>query len=250
MKDKTLFTEELEQLQLLEEMQGALVSRNSWLVARSLMHFQLAEDQAAWDLLRSAADRPDFRPEDVMEFLEPLADAGEWPRLVAWLVEIGDMLKYRRIYKLDNYSQYWDLAVKEVPDAETLMWSTLADMLPSSRDVYDEKLLSYGKYQEWMDYQLAAGREPAGFRVTKLQPLEKNAPEMLLPFYHQAVERYVTEKNRGSYKAAVKLMKRLQKLYKKMKQEERWESFLNAFTVRHSRLRALQEELRKGKLIP
>ncbi|MNT90218.1 hypothetical protein D3C72_2310820 [compost metagenome] len=58
------------------------------------------------------------------------------------------------------------------------------------------------------------------------------------------------EKNRHSYKAAVKLMKRLAKLYKKLKREERWEEFLEVFTSRNSRLRALQEELRKGKLIP
>ncbi|MNH35848.1 hypothetical protein D3C79_965770 [compost metagenome] len=72
----------------------------------------------------------------------------------------------------------------------------------------------------------------------------------MLPFYHQAVERFVLEKNRHSYKAAVKLMKRLAKLYKKLKREERWEEFLEVFTSRNSRLRALQEELRKGKLIP
>jgi hypothetical protein len=34
-----------------------------------------------------------------------------------------------------------------------------------------------------------------------------------------------------------------------MKNEERWETFIDAFSSRHSRLRALQEELRKGKLI-
>lgn len=37
-------------------------------------------------------------------------------------------------------------------------------------------------------------QNPADFRVTDLQPLEKNAPELLLPFYHQAVERFVLEK--------------------------------------------------------
>ncbi|WP_410513145.1 SWIM zinc finger family protein [Paenibacillus sp. BR2-3] len=250
LNDRLLFSEELEKLQQLEKKLGTSLSRRSWLLAQSLMHFQLSQDQAAWSLLRSAAERPDFHPEDLMGFLAPLADARDWPRLVAWLVEIGAILSGRLFYRLEEYSFYWDQAVKELPDTEPQMWNALTAMLPSSRDMYDEKLLSHSKYQEWMDYQLSAGREPAHFRVTKLQPLEKHAPETLLPFYHQAVERYVSEKNRDSYKAAVKLMKRLQKLYKKMKQEERWASFLNVFTVRHSRLRALQEELRKGKMIP
>lgn len=64
------------------------------------------------------------------------------------------------------------------------------------------------------------------------------------------MERHVLLKNRSGYKAAVKLLKRLAKLYKKLKREERWEEFIIVFSSRHSRLRALQEELRKGKLIP
>ncbi|KGE19737.1 hypothetical protein PWYN_10600 [Paenibacillus wynnii] len=250
MQDTSLYSEELDQLQQLEEKLGSSLSRYSWLLAQSWIHFQLSEDQEALTLLKSAAERPDFHPEALMRFLAPLSEAGEWSRLMTWLVQISNLLSHRRFYKLDEYSLYWEKAVQELPEAQPLMWTSLVAMLPASRDIYDEKLLAYGKWQEWMDYQLSAGREPANFRVTKLQPLEKNAPEILLPFYHQAVERYVLEKNRGSYKAAVKLLKRLQKLYKKMKQEERWESFLSAFTVRHSRLRALQEELRKGKLIP
>ncbi|MDQ0196517.1 SWIM zinc finger family protein [Paenibacillus wynnii] len=250
MQDKSLYSEELDQLRQLEEKSGSTLSRYSWLLAQSWIHFQLSEDEEAWTLLKTAAERPDFHPEALTRFLTPLSEAGEWPRLVTWLVYTSNLLSHRRFYKLDEYSLYWEKAVQELPDAQPLMWTSLVAMLPASRDIYDEKLLAYGKWQEWMDYQLSAGREPANFRVTKLQPLEKNAPEILLPFYHQAVERYVSEKNRGSYKAAVKLLKRLQKLYKKMKQEERWESFLGAFTVRHSRLRALQEELRRGKLIP
>jgi len=246
-RDTALFMEELEQLQLAEETMGALLSRYPWLLAQSRMHFRLSEDREAWELLKSAAERPDFRAEDLMGFLAALSEAGDWARLVDWLVQAGTLLSRRR-FKLEKYALYWEKAVEELPGAEPQMWDTLVEMLPSSRDIYDEKLLAYSKWQEWMDYQLSAGREPAMFRVTKLQPLEKHAPETLLPFYHQAVERYIAEKNRSSYKAAVKLLKRLQKLYKKMKQEERWQSFLHGFTVRHSRLRALQEELRKGKL--
>ncbi|MNY43599.1 hypothetical protein D3C86_1785730 [compost metagenome] len=130
------------------------------------------------------------------------------------------------------------------------MWSTLSAMLPLSGGIYEDKLLDHGKWRDWMDYQLSSGKVPSDFRVSDLQPVEKHAPELLLPFYHQAAERFVLEKNRHSYKAAVKLLKRLAKLYKKMKREERWGEFLDAFTTRHSRLRALQEELRKGKLIP
>lgn len=244
-----LYEEEIEHLQGAEDEFGASLSRHAWQLAQSRMYYYLNDDSKAWDLLNEAAERPGLHPDELMSFTSLLRESGEWSRLVQWLVQIGPLLS-SRLYNLNDYSLCWEEAVRHLPETEPQMWRTLTTMLPISRDVYEEKLLAYEKWQEWMDYQLSIGKEPSDFRVKDLQPLEKNAPECLLPFYHQAAERLVLEKNRHSYKAAVKLLKRISKLYKKLKQEERWEAFLAAFTTRHSRLRALQEELRKGKLIP
>jgi hypothetical protein len=243
-----LYRKEIEKLQQAEHELGASLSRHAWLLAQSRMYFYLKDDQMAWDLLSKAAERPGLHPDELMSFVNLLLNASDWSRLVDWLVHIGPLLN-SRLYNLRDYSLCWEESLRNVPEAEPQMWSTLTEMLPVSHEVYEEKLLTYEKWQQWMDYQLSTGKEPADFRVKDLQPLEKNAPEFLLPFYHQAAERFVLEKNRHSYKAAVKLLKRLSKLYKKLKQEERWEVFIDAFTTRHSRLRALQEELRKGKLI-
>ncbi|WP_342410343.1 SWIM zinc finger family protein [Paenibacillus sp. FSL R10-2778] len=244
-----LYLNEIEQLQQAEGELGASLSQHAWLLAQSRMYYYLMDDQKAWDLLNKAAERPGLHPDELMSFTSPLLDAGDWSRLVGWLVQIGPLLS-SRLYNLNSYSTSWEEAVRHLPEAELQMWDTLATMLPISGEVYEEKLITYEKWQTWMDYQLSIGKQPSEFRVKDLQPVEKNAPEVLLPFYHQAAERFVLDKNRHSYKAAVKLLKRLSKLYKKLKQEERWEEFLTAFAIRHSRLRALQEELRKGKLIP
>lgn len=244
-----LYLEELDALREHESGPGTAAPRPARLLAESRMYFLLNDDRAAWERLRTAAERPGLHPDELMSFLPPLAEAGHWSRLTAWLAEIGPLLSVR-LYNLGAYAEYWKEAVRRVPESEPLMWDTLAGMLPLSREIYEDLLLDYGKWQDWMDYQLTSGKVPSDFRVSDLQPLEKNAPELLLPFYHQAVERFVLEKNRHSYKAAVKLMKRLAKLYKKLKREERWKEFLEGFTSRNSRLRALQEELRKGKLIP
>lgn len=213
------------------------------------MYFYLNDDKGAWELLDKASERPGLYPDELMSFLAPLAEAGHWSRLALWLAKIGPLLT-SRLYNLKNYAGYWEEAVRRMPETEPRMWDTLIGMLPLSREIYEEMLLDHGRWQEWMDYQLSSGKEPANFRVSDLQPIEKNAPELLLPFYHQAAERFVLEKSKHGYKAAVKLLKRLSKLYKKLKREERWEQFLDSFTSRYSRLRALQEELRKGKLIP
>lgn len=224
-------------------------SKPGLLLAKSWMHFFMKQDQEAWSFIQAASSVYYSRPNELLSFLQALFQGKEWARLIQWLVEIGPLLDNPRNNSMREYLYYWETAVEHLPEAEPQLWDTLVRMLPGSRAIYEETLHTYGKWQQWMDYQLNIGKDPLEFRVSVLQPIEKQAPEVLLPFYHQAVERYVLEKNRSSYKAAVKLLKRLAKLYKKMKQEERWELFLDTFAGRYSRLRALQEELRRGKLL-
>ncbi|BBH22950.1 hypothetical protein Back11_42950 [Paenibacillus baekrokdamisoli] len=245
----SVYMEELAHLLAAKEELGSALSKLPWLAAQIRMHFYLSQDQEAWSLLQTAGSSSVIRSEDLYSFLHELSDAKAWPRLVNWLVEAGPLLSSYRKGSMQPYSVYWERAVQALPEAEPQMWKSLVLMLPYSRDIYEETLITHGRWLQWMDYHLSTGSMPHDFRVSDLQPIEKQAPELLLPFYHQAVERFILEKNRHSYKAAVKLLKRLFKLYKKMKQEDRWELFFTAFSDRHSRLRALQEELRKGKLL-
>ncbi|WP_094094537.1 SWIM zinc finger family protein [Paenibacillus physcomitrellae] len=222
----------------------ALDATRAWLLA------QLGEDEPAWERLRTAASLPSgLRPENLSNLLDIVQQTGSGARLTSWLMRLVPLLKNSRTNQLESYFAYWEAAAALDPSAGTLMWRTLEELLPAAQRFYERKLFEHGRFREWMDYQLSAGAEPLDFKVKDLQKIEKADPRLLLPFYHQAVERYVTHKNRDSYKKAVKLLKRLAKLYAKLKQTERWERFVTAFTVRYSRLRALQEELRKGKLI-
>ncbi|GFN34034.1 hypothetical protein PCURB6_42940 [Paenibacillus curdlanolyticus] len=218
-------------------------------LARSWMHYYLSQDEEAWTTLREANQGNAILPSDLTAFLRFLSAERDWDRMLRWLIELGDLLSVHRSMELYTYMAGWNTLIEHLPEAEHVMWQTLIGMLPASEHIYDEALLTYGKWRQWIDYQMSSGIDPLAHRATELTPIEKHAPEALLPYYHQAVERYVLAKNRDGYKSAVKLLKRLAKLYKKLKQEQRWEQFLEAFADRHSRLRALQEELRKGKLI-
>ncbi len=224
-------------------------AHHSLLLARSYIHFLLKHDEAALRDIHEAAARHDFYPERMPNMTGELATTEQWERLVWWLGKLASILR-RQYSELQAYADHWDAAVKQLPDAESAMWAALESLLPLGGRMYEEKLLAYGKYERWMDYQLSSGRDPANYKVTELKPVETNAPHLLLPFYHQAVERHMSHKNRDGYKAAVKLLKRLAKLYHRLKQDERWTNYIEQFAAHHSRLRALQEELRKGKLIP
>ncbi|WP_373229821.1 SWIM zinc finger domain-containing protein [Cohnella sp.] len=242
----------MEELQQLEAAAGKLnISHTSFsfTIAQIGMYLFQANDQEAWDRLDIIQEKIDHSAEFSLYFLSHLLKAEQWERLTLWLIKLAPFFSSFRNTRLPVYSDYWESAIQHLPEAESQMWDTLVSMLPHSRPLYEEKLLARSAWKRWMDYHLSKGSDALDFRVTELAPLEKNAPEVLLPFYHQAVERYVLNKNRDSYKAAVKLLKRLAKLYKKTKQEPRWELYIQAFAIRNSRLRALQEELRKGKLL-
>lgn len=247
--DASLFLEELRILEAAGNHPGEEPSGFRRKFARSWMNFYLLRDQAALALLQDINDSGGLQPETLTLFYSNLSDAGQWSRLREWLVSTRSLMEHSRHDFYAVYFHFWDDAVGHLPEAEPQMWEALAASLPHAGFVYEEKLLQYSKWEQWIDLQLSLGRDPLEYRASELAPIEKHAPEALLPFYHQAVERYVLFKNRAGYKTAVKLLKRLARIYKKTKNRERWERFITAFAARNSRLRALQEELRKGSLI-
>ncbi|OME82262.1 hypothetical protein BK120_16540 [Paenibacillus sp. FSL A5-0031] len=248
--DMSLCLEELQQLNAASLKPGSALSRYPFLLAEVWMNFFLQRDEEACSKLKEISSGNELRPSDLFHVLTIMTEKEQWQRLSNWLVETKPYIEKSRINALEIFYSYWDDVIEHIPDAEQLMWAPLIQSLPYASSIYEGKLLRHAKWQQWIDYQLSTGTEPLDYRVGVFAPIEKHAPELLLPFYHQAVERYVLLKNRPGYKTAVKLLKRLAKLYKKRKDEERWETFITAFASNHSRLRALQEELRKGKLIP
>lgn len=244
-----LYEEELRRLQAAEAALGPSLSRLQWMLAQCLHLFYLSREAEARAMLAQDGRKLMLKLEHLAPLLGVLERAKQWAQLRDWLAEIGPLLVGFRGEDLAPYGVYWAVVVEQMPEAEPAMWRTLQEMLPFSRTVYEDALAAHGRWDRWIDLQMCMGQDPLSFRVTALKPIEKEAPELLLPFYHQAVERYVLQKNRDGYKAAVKLLKRLAKLYARLKKSERWEQFIDVFASRNSRLRALQEELRKGGLL-
>ncbi len=59
----------------------------------------------------------------------------------------------------------------------------------------------------------------------------------------------IQQKNRQNYKEAVRYLKKLRTIYKKLKKEEKWEVYFEQLLQKTKRLRAFQEECQRGKLI-
>lgn len=231
------------------ERQTADKSSSSLAAAKAFLYLHQAKSSEAWAALEASGTLAKAPASLLLPFLNLLSSAGEWGALVDWLMRTASHFYGPMTKEREAYMGYWKEAVEHVPEAEALLWNVLEGMLPHSTPVIEDMLYERHNWKAWVEMQIVLERAPFYHRVSVLQPIEKEAPELLLPYYHQAIEHYVSLKNRQDYKAAVKLLKRLAKVYRKMKQIERWDRFFTRFMERNSRLRALHEELKKGKLL-
>ncbi|MEI5909128.1 SWIM zinc finger family protein [Bacillus spongiae] len=168
------------------------------------------------------------------------------PYLPSYLKEIkGD-------YERSEFSRWFLQLIdpKYMKDHKPRMYKQLLLALipysyyPLSRFLFDQQ-----DYREWVELQQWLGYEIGEIEYLGLKDLVKTHPEFGLPLYHDAVESYIRNRNRDSYKQAVKILKKLRSLYKKQKKIEDWDRYLEYILDDTKRLRAFHEECRKGKLI-
>ncbi len=125
----------------------------------------------------------------------------------------------------------------------------LAQALPRSYYYYTKHLLDMGKYKQWADFHLLNGISPFDIHPADLKAVEAKNAGFLLPLYHQAIERSIVQKNRPAYKNAVKLLKKLKDCYQNIDQSFQFKQYVNRLMQQTVRLRAFQEEMKRGKLI-
>ncbi|TMU84061.1 hypothetical protein FGG79_18165 [Bacillus sp. BHET2] len=125
----------------------------------------------------------------------------------------------------------------------------LLSMLPYSFFSYNEYLISAKAYREWVELQKYMNYSIAEMEGMGLRDVTKEAPELALPIYYTGVMAAIDQKNRDSYKLAVRYMKKIRTIYKKTKKTDKWDVYLTFILNKYKRLRAFQEECRKGKLI-
>ncbi|WML58571.1 SWIM zinc finger family protein [Neobacillus sp. PS2-9] len=134
-------------------------------------------------------------------------------------------------------------------DRVDLLERALLQTLPYSFREYDYMLFERGQYDRWGELQAFVGLNFYDLPKERLKLIEKERPEVLLGMLHQTAQREIDQKNRSSYRLAVRHLKKLRTLYKKLKRVDDWEYFMETLLDRTKRLRAFHEECKRSKLI-
>ncbi|MEH7402276.1 MULTISPECIES: hypothetical protein [Bacillaceae] len=123
-------------------------------------------------------------------------------------------------------------------------------LLPYSVMQYTDYLMHNREYKRWAELQMHLySYNPDYIDKHDLQEVHKYSPQSVLPIYHHLVLYYIELKGRANYKIAVRYLKKLRTNYKKLKRMNEWDDYIQYVESQFIRLRALQEELKKGKLV-
>lgn len=82
-----------------------------------------------------------------------------------------------------------------------------------------------------------------------LKDVLEHDPALVLPLYHLYAMQEVEQKSRMNYKQAVRIWKMMKSAAKKSNKLTYFERYIESMQQRFKRLRALQEEIEKGKLL-
>ena len=121
--------------------------------------------------------------------------------------------------------------------------------LPYSFTVYSNHLIETGRHRKWVELYLYNGIDPEYISSDEISLINKEDPSLLLPLYTRLVTDKIGSKNRQGYRAAVRYLKKIRTIYKKTKNIEQWNLYIDKIQNANKRLRAFQEELKRGKLI-
>jgi hypothetical protein len=211
----------------------------------ALFDFLDGKDETALAIITAHSSLPKDR---YMYYVNHLYDHQAWSRLLVWLRGLTRFLRRESyLLKHDIFPMWLDAAEVQPEEPGWIEWIKL--LLPQSQDIYTTYLIKNGDARQVAHMLLSQGHPIYYVDRDILRLLEKTDLRLVLPLYHQDAERYILEKNRQSYKQAVRLLKKLAGFYKKLKEQDRWQLYIAQLAERHSRLRAFQEELRRGKLI-
>lgn len=223
------------------------------IIAYIHQHIMLREDEEALRILSLLNE--DATP-FMVYWLERLTSGKEWKRMGAYVDAFAQLIRPYIQTLNDHYARmdFTRVVSKTIGTyaSETKKYDMyekiLIQALPYSYRGYDEFLFDQGSYEKWCDLQGYIGFDINSIPTEKIRLLQKERPDVLLPLYHQSIQQHIDMKNRGNYREAVKQLKKLRTLYKKLKRPDDFQEFLKILLDKTRRLRAFHQECERGKL--
>ncbi|UKS25693.1 SWIM zinc finger family protein [Paenibacillus sp. HWE-109] len=238
--------EEIQRLDtLLAKKELTARKKDTLIAARAHFDIMQGDTDSAFERLDQLA-QPSSK--DYFLYLNHYYNQKQWDLMLVWLRFLFKSIANANHDDFRTFCQFWLDTTKHL-DSDSEWVQVMETLLPRSYYYYTAYLLQTKRYRQWVDLQLANRISPLSLYGMELKAIEEHDAALLLPLYHQAAERAVLEKNRASYKTAVRLLKKLHSLYKQLGQDDRWEHYVYRLADKFSRLRAFQEELKKGKWI-
>ncbi len=223
------------------------------LIAYIHQHVMLRKDEKALQTLQLLNEQA---TPFMIYWLEKLSSGKEWKRMGLYVDTFSTMVRPYIQTLHDHYARmdFTRVAIKTVgayakeTKKHDLYEKILIQALPYSYRGYDEFLFDQGLYEKWCDLQGYIGFDISSIPTEKIRLLQKERPDVLLPLYHQSIQQHIEMKNRGNYREAVKQLKKLRTLYKKLKRPDDFQHFLELLLDKTKRLRAFHQECERGKL--
>jgi hypothetical protein len=215
----------------------------------------LEEEERALALMNTIEER--YLLPYLLYWIDYFTAMKAWKR-VEPLVEVLVARVRRYVEVLGSYhacTSFTRLAVKSISPyclevgRFELYEKMLTQTLPYSFYEYEQLLFQRGQYDRWGELYSFVGIPFSDLPKDRVKLVEKEQPEVLLGLLHQTVQHEIDLKNRSSYKAAVRHLKKLRTLYKKTKRVDEWQFFLDMLLEKTKRLRAFHEECKRSKLI-
>ncbi len=182
-----------------------------------------------------------------LPYLKMFARNENWSRFLAWTDALHSLIGQADPQNYQLVAAIWQEAMEREGRGEEC-GAGLKQFLPSSFHEYATYLYEQKQFRQWMDLQMSYQVPLTDVLTAPLKELEETQPALTFPLYVREVNRLIAERNRPAYKEAIKLLKKIRTAYSKANQESRWERYVDQLGAKHNRLRAFQEELRRGNL--
>ncbi|QPC47679.1 hypothetical protein [Mangrovibacillus cuniculi] len=131
----------------------------------------------------------------------------------------------------------------------TVFDELLYELLPFSERILSTSFIERKQFRRWTEFLMSQKMNVYELHPDEVKVVEKEDPLAVLPIFHCSINYFIGQKNRQSYKDAVRLIKRTKKVYKVLQKSDMFDYYFDALMEEHKRLRAFQEECRKGKLL-